>query len=337
MKSILLLILILGTGQTVVAADPPAQDAKPMRTMRYTSRSAEEARQWQCELRAKLAGLLNMDFFTKNPKPAFDAKTIRTVEHDAFTIDELEINSTAGRRMIILVTKPKGAEGPFPGVVCIGGHSSTRFSVYKPETIEREHNKYDRLYKGFATVLAQRGYVTISTLVSQHEVYEEGATLMGERIWDLMRCVDYLESLEHVDNDRIGCGGLSLGGEMSMWLPAMDERIKASVSSEFLTVMAHMKGHCPCWDFPGQQELVDFADIYALIAPRPLQCQNGLKEPHKFFDVPTARKAFEEIRPAYVDLGHPENLVLDVHEGAHKIDLPGLVFFFEKHLQENRF
>jgi esterase/lipase len=181
------------------------------------------------------------------------------------------------------------------------------------------------------------GYVTISTTVSQHELYEKGRLLMGERLWDLIRCVDYLQSMPEVDHRRIGCAGLSLGGEMAMWLGAMDERIAAAVSAGFLTTMDHMEqNHCMCWKFEGLRELVDYADIYSLIAPRPLQCQNGMLEPASQFYVPLARQAMEEIRTIYKDLGKPENVVLDVHEEAHVIDLPGLLYFFEKHLNQNR-
>jgi hypothetical protein len=185
--------------------------------------------------------------------------------------------------------------------------------------------------------LATKGYVTISTTVSQHEVYDEGRLLMGERLWDLIRCVDYLQSMPEVDSSRIGCAGLSLGGEMSMWLGAMDERIAATVSAGFLTTMDHMeKNHCMCWKFDGLRELVDYADIYSLIAPRPLQCQNGLLEPVSQFYVPLARQAMEEVRIIYKDLDRPENIVLDVHNEGHVIDLPGLIYFFEKHLYQNR-
>ena len=64
---------------------------------------------------------------------------------------------------------------------------------------------------------------------------------MGERLWDLMRCVSYLETLPNVDKSRIGCGGLSLGGEMAMWLAAMDTRIAAADSSGWLTTMDHLE------------------------------------------------------------------------------------------------
>jgi hypothetical protein len=173
--------------------------------------------------------------------------------------------------------------------------------------------------------------------VSQKNIYEKGGLLMAERLWDLIRCVDYLQSMPEVDGRRIGCGGLSLGGEMAMWLGAMDERIAATVSAGFLTTMDHMEqNHCMCWNFEGLREEVDFTDIYSLIAPRPLQCQNGMLEPVSQFYVPLARQAIEEIRTIYKDSDRPENVILDVHEGGHVIDLPGLIYFFEKHLYQNR-
>jgi hypothetical protein len=93
-------------------------------------------------------------------------------------------------------------------------------------------------------------------------------------------------------------------------------------------------GHCKCWKFPGLRELVDFADIYSLIAPRPLLCQNGLKEPPSQFPVPLARQALGEIKTIYDDFGKPENATLAAHEGGHVIDLPSLLTFFESHLGE---
>jgi hypothetical protein len=155
---------------------------------------------------------------------------------------------------------------------------------------------------------------------------------MGERLWDLIRCVDYLETLGEVDKSRIGCAGLSLGGEMSMYLAAMDQRISAAVSSGFLTVMDQMEyKHCRCWIFPGLRELVDFTDIFSLIAPRPLQCQNGLAEPPTAFIVPLARRAMKEIKIIYDDFDKTDNAELSVHKEGHVIDLASLTSFFEKH------
>jgi hypothetical protein len=62
--------------------------------------------------------------------------------------------------------------------------------------------------------------------------------------------------------------------------------------------------------------LVDFPDIYAMNAPRALQCQNGRLEPASQFNIIMARYAFEQILPAYLDFNQPENLQLDIHNGA---------------------
>ncbi len=335
-----MILLLLFSGSLMSA--PPGGDlsATAQRSMRYSKQSKDNAGIWQRDVRAKLFNLLKLeDLVARKNRIPLNPKELSIADKGIYRVKEIEINSTLTRRIRIIVTVPGTTEGVFPAVVCIGGHGSDLYSPYDAQTVEKEDSRArsDSIYKGFGTVLAKKGYVTISTTVSQHNIYEEDRLLMGERLWDLIRCVDYLQSMPEVDGHRIGCGGLSLGGEMAMWLGAMDERIAVTVSAGFLTTMDHMEqNHCMCWKFEGLRELVDFADIYSLIAPRPLQCQNGLLEPETQFYVPLARKAVKEIRIAYEDLDRPENMVLDVHEGGHVIDLPGLIYFFEKHLCQNR-
>jgi len=308
--------------------------------MAYTSRSADDAGAWQADVRARLFQLLNMDdLMPKRRSIPFSPKQLFRADRETYHVKEVEIGSTSTRRIRVVVTIPNSIEGSVPAVVCVGGHGSSLYSPYDTQTIvgDSSRARSDGIYKGFGTALAARQYVTISATASQHEVYEEGWLLMGERLWDLIRCVDYLQSMPEVDSRRIGCAGLSLGGEMTMWLGAMDERIVATVSSGFLTTMDHMEqNHCMCWKFDGLRDLVDFADIYSLMAPRPLQCQNGMLEPPSQFYVPLARQAMEEIRVIYKDFARPENIVLDVHREGHVVDLPGLAYFFNKHLYQNR-
>ena len=313
-----LVLLLFGTAFFARAGEPE------LRTMRYTSRSAEAAMAWQKELRARLFQALKMDdLVAAESDLALDPQVISKTDKEKYTELEYEIRSTPTRSIRVLVTRPKVSTRSVPAVVCIHGHGGNRRVVHDNA----------RIYKAFAAELAARGYVTIAANVGQHEVYEEGRTLMGERLWDLMRCVDFLPLLDEVDRDRIGCAGLSLGGEMAMWLGAMDTRIVTTVSSGFLTRMDQMEhNHCMCWKFDGLRELVDYADIYAMTAPRALMCQNGRKEPPSQFPPSIAQEAMKEIRVAYADMGKPDNVQLDVHDGAHEIDLPKLLAFFEQHL-----
>lgn len=298
-----------------VEGEPPPK----IRTRSYRRGSPEEARAWQQGLRRDLLRLLSLDDLAGKNIP-LKPEVVRSEKKKSYILQELTISSTPGRRISVIVTIPDGDAKGLPAVVAIHGHGGNRRVVHDESTV----------YKGFAAALAARGFVTISTDVGQHEVYEKGRTLMGERLWDLMRCVDYLETLPRVDTSRMGCAGLSLGGEMAMWLGALDVRMADVVSSGFLTTMDQMEmNHCMCWKFPGLREIVDYADIYSLIAPRRLQCQNGLREGCTDFWVPLARHAMSEIKDVYEDLGKPENVSLVVHEGGHEVDLPALLRMFE--------
>ena len=294
-----------------------------MRSRRYTSRTAAEARAWQADLRAELWQILRLDDLAGGRAIPLEVRVESAEPRAGYQLQQLTFASTPGRRIPALLALPDGAAGPVPAVVCIHGHGGNRHSVHDPASI----------YWGFAAALSERGYATVAVDVGQHQVYEEGRLLMGERLWDCVRCVDLLASLPQVDAARIGCAGLSLGGEMAMWLGAMDERIAAEVSSGFLTTMDQMEhNHCMCWKFDGLRDLVDYADLYALTAPRALQCQNGLQEGPTMFHVLLARQVLAEVEPAWRVLGRPDAVGLQVHAGGHVIDLPALLGFFATHL-----
>lgn len=296
------------------------------RASRYTPRDAKSTEAWQQDLRDRLFDLMKMSDLVSSAAIPFEAKVLKVEPLDGYTLETLELNATAERRFTVALARPAARRDKYPAVVAIHGHGGDRFSTFNPE---------EGIYKTFGAELARCGYMVIAANVGQHEVYEDGRTLMGERLWDLMRCVDYLVSLDEVEATRIGCGGLSLGGEMAMWLGAMDTRIAATVSCGFLTLMEQMEqNHCMCWKFDGLRELVDFADIYAMTAPRALQCQNGFLEPETQFTVPLAREALAGIQPAYSALDASDKLGFVAHAGAHEVALEPLLGFFEVHLNK---
>lgn len=310
-----------------------ADDAAPK--MRFSGATPREASQWQADCRKLVFDLLKLTDLQKtraeqaNSIP-FDVKVLSSEERDGYTWQEIEFNSTATRRIKAILTVPKSKENKArekcPGVVCIHGHGGHRKIVYDLKS----------LYAGFATKLAEDGYVTISTDVGQHEVYEEGRTLMGERLWDVLRCADYLTTLPEVDAERLGCGGLSLGGEMAMWLGAMDPRMKVTVSSGFLTKMAGIDNAscCLCWKFPGLTENFEFCDIYSMTAPRGLMCQNGEKERAPGgFPIAVAKPAMAEIERAYGVFDAKQNAVLDIHPGGHVYVVPAAHRFMDRFLK----
>lgn len=314
-----------------VGSQGHAQTASPQRQFRATT--PEDTLAWQRESRKVLFELLALsDLVAKREQSLtaipFEAQTLSTETHEGYTLQEIELNSTPTRRIKAILTLPAGDGAKFPAVVCIHGHGGTRRVVYDRGSV----------YRGFAAELASRGYVTISTEVGQHEVYEEGRTLMGERLWDVIRCADYLTTLEHVDAERMGCAGLSLGGEMAMWLGGMDPRMKVTVSSGFLTSVENMRHqHCPCWDFPGFTENFGFSDIYSLTAPRPLLCQIGARETAPGgFPPNISHHEMGEIQRAYATTSSGHLARLDIHPAGHEFDTPGGCEFIDRHLKPER-
>ena len=317
---------------TAVAVCSTVQaEAPELRQDRCRATDAAALEAWQEAARTTLFELLQMDDQIaanrhddrgRSPIP-LNTSVLETERQEAFTRYLVEIDSRGDRRIKVVLTVPTEAEpGKTPAVVSIHGHGGNRDIVYDRKSI----------YHGFATVLAEQGYVTLSANVGQHDVQDKKhRTLMGERLWDLIRVVDLAASRPEVDTRRIGCAGLSLGGEMSMWLGAMDTRIAATVSSGYLTTMENLRhGHCMCWDFPGLQSRYDFADIYSLISPRPLQCQNGAKEHLPGgFPVDLAEEAMAEIKQAYRTAENENAARLAVHPEGHVFDVPAGVEFLD--------
>lgn len=148
-----------------------------------------------------------------------------------------------------------------------------------------------------------------------------GFSLTGLMLWDMQRLLDYAEGLDYVDAERIGCVGFSGGGQASMWLAAMDDRISLAVISGYLHSYTESMLHshlCCCNYFPGLWELADVSDICSMIAPRPLFLENGNE------DVENGPRGIagpvgqaEKIRRAYMVFHAGDNLRQEIKTGGH--------------------
>ena len=303
MKSSSLTILVCS-----LAMLSPALAGNALRTNQFTATTASDAALWQKQARQKL-----FEVMMGGAKPArlpLDVKILQRIESptNRYVMEQLSLQSLPDRRVHAWLAVPKQPTGKVGGVLALHGHGGTGSQVVRGES----------LY-GYGRALAEMGYLVISPDIGQHELQHTNWTLMGERTWDALRCLDYLETRPEVDLARLAVAGLSLGGETTMYVAAMDERIQAACSSGWLTTIANMKkGHCPCWNFPGLEANFDFSDVFACIAPRLLVLEVGEKERAPGgFPVDIARGAFAEIRSAYRVFGAETNAILDVHPGGH--------------------
>lgn len=149
----------------------------------------------------------------------------------------------------------------------------------------------------------------------------DGWSPLTQNLWDLMRCVDVLETHPLVDPARIGVAGLSYGGTMSLFLGAFDQRLAAVVVSGYLS--SWDAAHRVPWNMCGSQVLpgmlgrLEHVDLGALVAPRPLLAESGTED--MLFPVETAKATIEQLRVVYEQLGAPqERLVHAIFEGDHR-------------------
>ncbi len=230
---------------------------------------------------------------------------------------------------------PTNGAGPFPGVISPCGH-------YPMSRMEPEYQAvYINMVKAGFVVLAydpigqgeRRQYwnpqinqteVALSSTY-EHSMPGQVLLMMGEdlthyRIWDGMRAIDYLETRSEVDKSRIACAGHSGGGTLTLFISALDERVKCAVVNEGGTSHRWPLDIRPGSRvgpsdveqnlFPAAVYGVDLCDLHVAIAPRPLMAM--IEDYNPRFD-----RAAEHIRTRYQQLGVPEKFATEQATDPH--------------------
>jgi dienelactone hydrolase len=162
-----------------------------------------------------------------------------------------------------------------------------------------------------------------------------GFNLLAYNLWDLMRCVDYLEGLPYVNRGRIGALGLSGGGAHVMNFSALDRRIKATdvicALNSFGGLAVGIDNFCDTQYLPGIFKYGDQAEICGLIAPRPLLVEHGGFDYGFPFDHSAA--AVRQVERIYKAAGVPERLESDLGYCGHQFMANKCFSFFDRWLK----
>lgn len=285
---------------------------------------------WQTELRDELADVMQLPGKAEWPLKVSirpDSKT------DAYTMDRIEFTAEPGERVPGYLLLPKKGESPYPVMICLQGHAPGMHI-----SIGRAKNAKERnLIKGgrdlalqavrhgwAAVVVEQRGFGERAEkgISCQNRALQDllkGRPLTGQRVFDISRTIDFIETRQELDAKRIACIGNSTGGTVSYYAACVEPRIRlAVVSCSFGTFESTWlyKQHCACGYLPGLLKVADMPDLAGLVAPRHLILVAGKTDYIARFD--GVQRGYETAKRCFQKAGHPDRLSFVVGEGGHQ-------------------
>lgn len=290
---------------------------------------------WQRKLRRKVRGLLGE---MPSVRCDLNVRALWRREVDLGIIEKIAFTSEPGADVPAYVCLPAGVEPPYDWFICLQGHSTGMHNSIavdretESKTIEVEGDRdfgLGCMRRGLAALcIEQRGFGERSSQLPDTHLSCNpdglhslmlGRTLVGERVYDVDRAIDYLATRDDVNMKRIGVMGNSGGGTVSVFAAAVLPRLAyAMPSCYFCTFAASIMSihHCLCNYVPGLLRVAEMADVLGLFAPRPVTVVAGREDP--IFPIKATRREFKRLQTIYAAAGAPNACTLVVGAGGHR-------------------
>ncbi len=291
--------------------------------------SADSMKLWQADMSQTMARLMKHPSHDSLPAPVF----ISEEHHDGYTLQHWELYPLDEAVVPFMVLRPDKATAasPAPGILCIPGYGQPM------EFLADENNAH-----AMARLYAQEGYVAVvmdnpgqgetgdlerltgkgvDLVTVARQLLEMDWNYLGLTSYIGSLLVDWMETQDYINPERLVVSGFSLGTEPLMAIGLMRPEIYAFVYNDYLCstreraltmTCPDAKGHRP-WPnniehlIPGFLLEFDFPDIVAALAPRPVICTEGGMD-----------RDFQLISTAYQKAGAPE--AFEYHHYAKYLD-----------------
>ena len=308
------------------------------RRLRFAARNAREAEAWQKKLRAKLTELLGGFPSERVPLRPF---TLETQDFPAYRREKVVFDSRRGVSVLAYVLTPKEGRPPFPTMVCVPGHGRGVDDIVGIDDKGRERTDKDGYQHDFAMQVAEAGLAAVAIepmafgcrrdpITAKGKLTQSacqpaaggallvGQTMIGWRVYDVMRTIDFIATRPELDAESVGCMGISGGGTCTLFSSALEPRIRVALVSGYLNTFRDSIGslsHCIDNYVPGILNWAEMYDIAGLIAPRPLFAESGEKD--NIFPIKASVESFEKVKEIYAAFGAADRAEQETFNAAH--------------------
>jgi hypothetical protein len=272
-------------------------------------------------------------------KPPINAQLLEESETPAWVQRKVSYAGEPGETITAYLFIPRKRAKRAPAMICL--HQTVRPGKREASGLEGDASL------AFAPQLAERGYVTLAPdAICFGERYHAGepykhygdavpfyethpdASIMGKMAYDVGRAIDYLQTLSFVDPARIGSIGHSHGAYGTIFAMLVEPRLRVGIESCGFTSFRTDPGFdrwyrrtalLPALGFferRVQDTPLDFHQILALIAPRPLFVSGALKDAI-FPGTENLPWIVDQVRSVYALYGQPDNFEAYLFDGEH--------------------
>lgn len=323
------------------------------RQLRFQARSRREAEAWQRTLRSKLTELVGGFPTARHPLRPI---TLESRTFPGYRREKIVFDSRPGVSVLAYLLLPEKAPRPAAVMICVPGHGRGVDDIVGIDDRGGERTDKAGYQHDFAIQVVEAGMAAVAiepmgfgcrrdSINARQGLSRKacdpvsggalmvGQTMIGWRVWDVMRTLDYIATRSELDSSRVGCMGISGGGTTTLFSTALEPRIRVALVSGYLNTFRDSVGsltHCTDNYVPGILNWAEMHDLAGLIAPRPLFVESGEKD--NIFPIRASIESFNKVREIYASFGVPDRVEQEVFPGDHSFWGRRGIPFLARHL-----